>query len=226
MYRDVKRLYLLLTFLFFLGACSSQSDKKTSKDPIKSSELPTRLKSRVEIKNDDGSVSAVNLPGSKSTVIYDPKTGKRFKSDGWVDPTKYESVAGKHLRKLSSTELISLSKDASAREVTLIIEELRSRREKGVSGLAAILDDNRKAVFKKGREYWWYEKKSEPAEDIELRVYAAYALQFTLRKFPSGVVMDMTKDRMFYAVKDQYAVVKEDLIKVWKEWWSQAKNDY
>ena len=222
----MKRVYLLLTCIIFVGACSSNNETKMPDGPIKSSELPTRLKSRVEMRNDDGTVTAVNLPGSRSTVILDPKTGKRFKSDGWVDPTKYKGIEGKHLRDLPTSELATRSERVSPREATLIIEELRSRREKGVSGLIHMLDDSRSAVFLKCREYWWYEKKDVPAEDIELRVYAAYALQFTLKKYPSGVVMDMTEDRMFYAVKNKYAVVKDDLVKVWKEWWRTAQNDY
>ena len=183
------------------------------------------MKSRVEMKNDDGSVTAVNLPGSENTVIVDPRTGKKFKSEGWVDPTKI-GISGRHLRSLTQVQLAGRSKEVSAREATLIVEELRSRREKGIKGLASMISDSRKAVFQKGREYWWYEKKGVPAEEIEIGIYAAYALQFTLKEFPSGVVMDMTKERMFYAVKDNYAVVKADLRKVWLEWWSSAANDY
>ena len=222
----VNKFYVLLAVTFFLGACASKKESGMPDGPIKVHELPTRMKSRVEIKNADGSVSAVNLPGSKESIIIDPKTGKKYKSQGWVDPTKTPGVSGKHLRSLTQVQLASKSKEVGPREATLIVEELRSRREKGVRGLASMLSDSRKAVFPRGREYWWYEKKGTPAEEIEIGIYAAYALQFTLKEFPSGVVMDMTKDRMFYAVKDKYAVVKQDLKKVWLEWWSKAANDY
>ena len=226
----VKIKVLLIAVLIFAGACSSSKpaashSESVSKKKVDISKLPTRMKSRVEMKNADGSVTPVNLPGSHSRTYIDPETGKKYQSPGWVDPTR-KTLAGKHLRKFSSEELGNRAAKVSAREATLIIEELRSRREKGIVGLVKLLNDDRKAVFERGKEYWWYEKKDEPAEAIELRVYAAYALQFTLRTYPSGVYMDMTTERMLYAVKDKFAVVKDDVIKVWTNWWSKAKNDY
>ena len=130
------------------------------------------------------------------------------------------------MRGLGAKDLASRSKEVSAREATLIIEELRSRREKGVPGLARMLNDKRKAVFTNSQAYWWYEEKGKPAEEVEIGVYAAYALQFTLKVYPSNVFINMTDERMFYAVKGKYAVVKEDLRKVWIEWWSTAQNEY
>jgi len=209
----------------FLWSCSS-STETTVKEPKRTRSAGSGTKSRVEFKNADGTRTPVNLPGSKKATMYDPKTGKQIISDGWVETSKYSPYAGKHLRKLSNDQLAQRLKSASAKETSLIIEELKSRREKGMKVLALILSDNRKTVFPKGREYWWYEKKGEDAEAIELRVYAAFTMQFITNRYPSGVVMKMFEDRLIFAAKGKYAVVKDDVVKVWQEWWRGAKNDY
>ena len=224
----MKRLLILsLTVAFFAG-CSSSS-KPAAQTPVQqqvNSSKQSNARSRVEIKNADGSTTPVKLPGSKQTLIYDPKTGKKVLSDGWVDARKDSGTAGRYLQKLSADELIKKLRTASALEASLIIEEAKSRKSKGVKVLAHILSDSRKTVFMKGREYWWYEKKGVEAEAIELRVYAAFTLQYVTRQYPESMVMNMSQDRLIFAVKGKYAVVKDDVVKVWSKWWEQAKNDY
>lgn len=220
--------YLLFLFtLMFLWSCSSSTETpkvSSNEETVQNSRMQS--KSRVEFRNADGTVTPVKFPGSHQAAMVDPKTGKQIISDGWVDSSNYSPYAGKHLRELSEDELAGRIKTASAQETSLIIEELKSRREKGVKGLVLILSDTRKTVFPKGREYWWYEKKGADAEAIELRVYAAFTLQFITNKYPSGVVMKMFDDRLIFAAKGKFAVVKEDVAKVWLQWWEQAKNDY
>ena len=123
-------------------------------------------------------------------------------------------------------ELIALKEQSSPYQLTLIIDEFLVRKESSIPALASFLNENRMAVFQKDRQYWWYEKKNQAAEPVSLSIYAAYAIQKKTFAMPSGVRIGMTKDRMFYAVKDGFAVIKEDVQKVYKEWWSQAKNDY
>jgi len=225
----VKRFLTLILLIALLSGCSSSSkDTTSSNDPVNvaNSNSKKGSKSRVEFKNADGTRTPVNLPGAKNAAMYDPKTGKQIISKGWVDTDDYRAYEGKHLRALTVNQLVLRLRNASAKETSLIVEEAKSRRVKGVKVLAQVLNDERQAVFPKGREYWWYEKKDADAETIELRVYAAFTLQFITNQYPSGVVMKMFDDRLIFAAKGQYAVVKDDVAKVWKKWWEQSKNDY
>lgn len=221
----VKITVLLFVFLILIAGCSS-SPEPAEKNTSKVQQPTTIVRSNVGIKNPDGSITSQMVPGAEDRIIVDPKTGKKYVSKGWVDAKNGSLKLGKHLRSLSVEQLKSKLSGASPFETTLIIEEFKSRGAKSISGLAMILEDNRKAVFPKGREYWWYEKKGEPGEAVELRVFAALTIQFVSGVRPDGVLMDMTKDRLIYAIKSKHAVVKEDLMKVWIEWWNKNKVDY
>lgn len=221
----VKITVLLFVCLIFAGCSSAPEPAK--KDTSKVQQPTTIVRSNVGIKNPDGSITSQMVPGAQDRIIVDPKTGKKYVSKGWVDAKNGSLKLGKHLRTLSNDQLKSKLGDASPFETTLIIEEFKSRGPKSISGLAMILEDKRKAVFPRGREYWWYEKKGEPGEAVELRVFAALTIQFVSGGIrPEGIVMDMTKDRLIYAQKGQFAVVKEDLMKVWVEWWNKNKVDF
>ena len=227
---------LLLSFLviLFLNSCSSSSSLKPevaekappSKPKQKAKDSgKKRYKSQVTFEDEKGNKINPNVDKGEKKITYDLKDKKLRQTGGWLDIGAGERP-GKYLQRKSVNELIQLKAKSSPYQLTLIIEELLVRKESSIPALATFLDDDRLAVFEKGREYWWYQKKNQPAEPVNLAVYAAYTIQRKTSVKPSGVIIGLTKDRMFYAVNDGFAVVKEDLQKVWKEWWRQAKNDY
>ena len=185
-----------------------------------------RYKSQIIIENEKGQKVNPNTKKGEEKVLYDHKERTYKKSGGWIDIDEGQRP-GKYLQGKSVKEILSLKSESSPYELTLIIEELLVRKElSSISAIASFLGDQRFAAFQKGREYWWYEKKNQPPEPVSLAVYAAYALQKKVPAQPSGVTLGLTKDRIFYAVKDGFAVVKEDVQKVWQAWWSKAENDY
>ncbi|MCM8535903.1 MAG: hypothetical protein NE334_08205 [Lentisphaeraceae bacterium] len=226
--------YILTTFLLLgLVSCSSSSkdDKheKFKKSAQNKKDQPqkvgkTKFKSQVMYVDENGVRKPVNLKGSEVKTLYDPQTGKPVKSGGWVDLSS--SRPGKYLEGKSISELKLLSENASPHEATLIIEELLVRKDGAISVLAAFLNDSRTAVFSKNREHWWYEAKNKPAEMVELRIYAAFTLQQKVGLNPRAVTITMTKDKMFVGVRNGFAVVKEDVAKVWQEWWQKSMKDY
>jgi hypothetical protein len=212
--------YLLIIFsVFGLFSCTSNQAEKTSPEKEK------KFQGQVLIEGDDGVRRPVKMTGSHERTIYDSETRKTSRSGGWID-LDTGGRPGKYLVNKSVKELVGLSKKASAREATLIIDELLVRKESSVPALANFLTDSRPAAFVKNRDYWWYEKKGVSPEIVELRIYAAFALQKKVSTRPQGVILSLTKENMFFATKEGYAVVKEDVAKVWIKWWEQAKNDY
>lgn len=226
--------YILTTFLLLgLVSCSSssKSDKyekmkkaaqETKEEPAK--EGKKKFKSQVMYVDENGVRRPVNLKGSEVKTLYDPQTGKPMKSGGWVDVSS--ARPGKYLGDKTISELSILCDSASPHEATLLIEELLARKTGGIPLLAKFLTDERAAFFPKHREYWWYQEKNKPAEVVEIRIYAAFTLQQKLGVNPRAVAITMTKDRMFVGVRNSFAVVKEDVAKVWLEWWDKSKQDY
>ncbi|MCH2206991.1 MAG: hypothetical protein MK132_14135 [Lentisphaerales bacterium] len=178
------------------------------------------------VENEKGQKVNPNWKKGEEKVLYDHKKRTFNKSGGWIDVAEGGGRLETFFKEKSVKELLTLKSKASRHELTLIIEELLVRKESSIPALASFLSDQRLAVFQKGREYWWYEKKNQPPEPVSIAVYAAYALQKKVPVQPSGVTLGLTKDRMFYAVKGGFAVVKDDVQRVWKEWWSKAENDY
>jgi hypothetical protein len=215
---------LLLIFMITAFMCSCSSKK----EPVNALSLDYKYKSKVEIEDKNGKMVTVDLPGSKPTTIIDPVTGERFKSEGWVDPTTYNQTPGVHLKKLTNEQLYVKAQKCTAYEAILIIDEVRSRRTvSGVKVFAAMLSDDRTALFSKKRNYWWYESKGKSYEKIEVRSYAAFAMQNYLKVYPSGVTLLINHDEyLIYAVKDSFAVVKADVSKVWLNWWLKNKAEY
>ena len=234
------RIFLLFTLLTSLVSCSSSNKSGDMPDKIHALALPFKHKARVEVEGADGSLKAVRVPGSTSATYLDPLTGKRLKTEGWVDPTKYNQTPGSHLKKLSNDELFRKAKTCTSAEAVYIIDEVRARRkESGIKVLIAFLGDTRPAGFSTERQYWWYEKKNAPYQKIEVRTYAAFTLQVMLRLFPSQVrVFIDYNDKLLYAVRNEFkiidgesinnrfAVVKDDLVKVWLQWWEKNKSKY
>ena len=213
---------LLLLFIAVFSSCSSKQK------PINALTLDYNYKSRVQIEDKDGKLQTVKYPGSKSINILDPKTGQQYKSAGWLDPTTYNQTPGSHLKKLSNNELFLKAKRCTRYEAVLIIDEVRSRRKAtGVKVLAHFLMDKRLALFSKKRNYWWYEEKGKDYETVEVRTYSAFALQEYLKEYPLGLALLINHDEyLFYGVKNRFAVSKEDVCKIWLNWWKKNQKDY
>ncbi len=215
--------FFIFLILLILCSCSSTPEKVK---PIPYYELPSRPKSRVEYKNADGTITPLVTEGSKSTTIIDPKTGKKFHSEGWVDATKAAPELATQYQKLTNDEIQTKLANASPKETVLMIEILKSRNARAIKALASLLTDSRQAEFFKGREYWWYEKKGADPEIVEIRIYAALAIHFITAATPQNTIITMTDDKLIYATKDNFAINKEDLAKVWLKWWNDNKTDY
>ena len=224
-------LYSIFTLVFFSCSSSNSSSQSKSANLIKKSvsdqknSAVKKYKTQVIVENEDGQkVNQYKKTGEKK-IMFDHKQRKYVESGGWVE-SHGSKTPGEYLREKSIPELLQIKKTANNFQLTLIIDELLIRKRAGIPALATFLDDTRLAAFPKGREYWWYQKKGKEAEPVSLAVYAAYAIQRKTSAQPKGVKLVLTNDRMFYAIKDGYAVVKEDVQKVWKQWWSLAENDY
>jgi hypothetical protein len=211
---------LLLLFVLLLLSCASE--------PISAYDLDYKYKSRVQVEGDDGKMRTVKLPGSKTITIFDQKTGKQFKSEGWVDPTSYNQTPGSKFKKSTNDQLYAKAQKCTRYEAVLIIDEVRSRKKaSGVKVLAHFFKDPRPALFSKKRNYWWYEKKGQEYEAVELRVYAAFAMQEYLKQYPIGVTLLINHDEyLFYGVKNGFAVSKKDICRVWLKWWLDNQKDY
>ena len=218
------RLLLLGVLIVCSFSCSSD---KNSDEEYHALALPYKYKSRVEIEDEKGNMKPVVTPGSKNVTVIDPLTGKKFQTKGWIDPTKDNLTPGSHLKKLNFDQLYEKAGKCTPSEAILIVDEIRSRKsELGVKTLARFLSDSRVGVFSNKRKYWWYEKKGD-YEELEIRTYAAFALQNHTKGAPYGVVIVMNHDKkLLYAVRDKFAVVKDDVNKVWKAWWLSSRKDY
>ena len=224
--------YLLLVFLsiaLFSCSSSSSSDRDQPMAKKKNSgaqgKATKKFKSQVMVEGEDGVSRPVDLAGSRKKTFYDHATKKSTTSAGWVE-MQNPSRPGKFLMGKTVRELLGLARKATPREATLIIDELLVRKESSIPALVTFLDDSRPASFQRGREYWWYEKKGKESEMVELRIYATFAHKQKISARPQGMNLVLTKDRLIYAIKDRFAVVKDDVVKLWKEWWEQARNDY
>lgn len=187
--------------------------------------MDTIPKAAVYKRDKHGKLVQVEVEGSTTVTFRDPKTGIETKERNWVDARKHNPRPGKHLRPLTISNLEKRLQGASAKETTLIITELTARGPRAVQVLASLLLDNRKAVFAK-QGYSWYERHNLPAEEIEIRIYAAYTMQHITKAQPASVRMFLTKEKVYYATKGKYAVNKHDLAKAWIRWWNKFKNDY
>ena len=214
---------LILLFICLMTSCSSDKPKKE----IHALALPSHLKSRVEIKDEQGNLEPVIQQGSKTVTVVDPLTGKTYETKGWVDAIQNNRTKGDHLKKLNFDQLFKRAGNCSPSEAVLIIDEVRSRRDiKGVKVMARFLNDRRKTIFNDRDQYWWYEKKGD-AEELEVRIYAALALQFQLKQAPKAVLIFVDYEQnLCYAIKDRFAVVKDDVAMVWLRWWQDNRADY
>ena len=137
-------------------------------------------------------------------------------------------------REMSLQQLRGELAAADEEKTTLIIEALKQRGESGVELIAGLLNDSRKASFADRPPIFWYEKKNKPPEAIEIRVFAASQLAEILRSKPQGVLFDyydlQTSDlgtvKVLYAVQGEYALPKDELSKIWLDWWSMFKSDF
>lgn len=135
---------------------------------------------------------------------------------------------------MSLPQIRNVLRGAGAEETTLIIEALTQRGESGVGIIAGLLTDKRKAKFFGREPLFWYEKKNQPPEPVEIRVFAASQLADLLTTKPKGVIFDyhdlQTSDlgtvKVMYAIQGDYALNKDDLCAVWLEWWTKFKSDF
>jgi len=145
------------------------------------------------------------------------------------DKLKYNKYKSKNVQDLGV-----IIKKSDPNEITKIIEALGQMDSTAVEVLVGILQDKRPAVFSHVTPLYWYAEKNKPAEELELRIYAALNLERLTSTSPYGISFDFhtlqTKDKgsvqVLYAVKGQNAVSKDDVCKKWLQWWETYKSDY
>ena len=139
----------------------------------------------------------------------------------------------RNLLKKTPEQLGGLLNGKSAEETTLIVAALSEKGYPAIKYLARVLTDKRAAVFAEGSELYWYEKKNQPPEELELRIYAALHINkiatvkaFGVRFFLHHINTDKGIAEILYAAKGDYAVNKDDVSKNWIKWWDLNKEHY
>ena len=208
--------------LLMAVACSSNTPKSESKEDVNSFK-PKYV--QVFHKSRQGKLTPVDVPGMTSAEFIDHRTGKTYRRKGWLDATKINRREGRELAKLTLTQLAERLKNASARETTLIAQELVARDGSSLPLLASLLRDKDPAEFAKNQGFYWYENKDD-IEDVEIRTFVAYGMQQLSGVGPLGVKLSLTKDRVFFATKETYAIKKDELAAEWLMWWAANNKDY
>ncbi|MCM8532333.1 MAG: hypothetical protein NE330_14315, partial [Lentisphaeraceae bacterium] len=137
-------------------------------------------------------------------------------------------------RSLDKSQLEAALKGADEGTTTLLIQVFELKGVSAVSLLASLLEDTRKTEFGEADQMYWYQEKNRPAENLEIRTFAAYSLSKLLRTYPSGVkfffhkleTSDKGKVDVLYAAQGDYAVNKEDVAKAWLAWWDKFHTDF
>ena len=228
----------ILSISVVLSSCSSSGDSPSfkEKDGVLIDDQGRRLDRRtgrfihVEVLDNKDSGAAFENKNKKAEEEY-LEIFKRKKQ--W---TKMGDVA-KEIRRykdMSFSQIKSVLRTADEEETTLIIEALKQRGESGVEIIAGLLNDSRKAKFSGREPIFWYEAKNQPPEPVEIRVFAASQLSELLAAKPKSVVFgyhnqptsDLGSVNVMYATQGQYALNKEDVCKVWLDWWSKFKTDF
>ena len=215
--------FCALLFCFLVAVACSSNTSKSVYDEETASFNPKYA--RVFHKSRKGDLVPVDVPGMISAEFVDHRTGKTYRRKGWVDATKINRREGRELVKLTLGQLSARLKNATPRETTLIVRELSARDVSAVPLLSTLLRDKNTAVFSKNQGYYWYENKDE-TETVEVRIFAAYGIQQLSGTGPQGVKLSLTKDNVFFATKEKYAVKKDELAAAWLMWWAANSKDY
>lgn len=214
--------FAFLSCLLLTWACSSKPSTPKYND-LK----PNKISASFIKKG--GKLIPIKPEKTRKTTFIDPTSGKKTIVDNWVDSRDHDRP-GKRYESMTTEQLGTLLKKCTVRETTLIITELRTRDHNALRHLARLLHNKRIASFNKKSKCYWYENYGTLAEAVEIRTYAAYAMQIVLRTAnirPQAVQIIMEdKNHLLYAIKGSSAIQKSDLCRVWIEWWTKYKQDY
>lgn len=218
---DLKSFSLVLVGLVAFVACSS-SDKRLTKSPsdkvfqVEQLNKEEIVKQGFDKKDVDQAVINTGFATKK----------KWFKA-------KEDHKDFKIMQSKSVSELKSILVNADTAQATLLVEVLSHKGPTAVSVLVDVLNDKRIAAFQESQKIYWYEEKNKPAQEIELRIFAAMHLEKMVSTSPYGVKFafhplqtDVGSVEVLYAVKGSFAVSKDDVCKNWLKWWSVYGGDY
>ena len=226
-----KKLLLNSVGLVFVASCSNSSTNSAGqKGDSQGRAYDTRTGRviHVEVVKDNGQNATDATQKANSEFLEIFKKKKQWSKM----PDSAKLIRG--FREMSLPQLRSELAVANEEKTVMIIEALKQRGETGIELIASLLNDTRRAAFADRLPIFWYEKKNQPPELVEIRVFAASYLAEMLKVKPQGVLFDyydlQTSDlgsvKVLYALQGEYALSKDDLSEIWSQWWSKFKSDF